>query len=785
MKQSITERFFHLQTKNASYIMYVNDFGHLEHLYFGSKVAFKDKISKSDIDNFRKPLTTSRGTTVTYDEKKDPFYSLDWANFELGTVGKGDFRSPSLLLKSKNGHVSDFVFESVSIEMPNLKNEPLPYPANPDSALTITMKDKISGATIHLRYLIYVESDVIARDIVIENGPYILEKALSFNVDFPQQKYQLFSTYGAWVSEAHLAKQTLMPGVFSVKTQAGPSSNRHNPLTILKVGEGDLDHGLYYGFNLLYSGPFEMNFETTPDNRLRVNGGINSTMFSADMSERKEPFVTPWVVMTFTKRGQNGIAQNFHNFVNNHIIRGDYKKKVRPVLINNWEGTYFNFNERKIKAMINKASKLGFELFVLDDGWFTNRDNDLGGLGNYEVNFKKLPNGLDGLADYANKKGMMFGLWFEPEMVSEDSDLFRAMPHWAIQVNNVEPSKSRHQLALDLTKKEVQDYIIQNVQHTLDSANIGYVKWDYNRPLSDFGCSLKDAGTYFYDYTLGLYRILKILTEKNPHILWEGCASGGNRFDLGVLCYFAQIWASDCSDAIERVRIQSTLALGYPLSTIGAHVSHSPNQQTLREASLATRFSMALLGTLGYELDITKLTPIEVKEIKEQIKFYKQHRELILGGNYYELKIDSFYNKRGFCIVNAAKTASIVVIVNLFGSVMPRSFLMPQLPLLCDKHYKITSNKQYTHLSRFDALLKFVLPSFIKYDGPTIRFLNKRKTAEDLVKLPVIENYEVDGTLLCDGKLALYHEWCGTGVSEQTKILGDFGGVYYYIEAVE
>lgn len=785
MDLPLEKRIFHLTTDETSYLLFVNDFGHLENVYYGPKITLSEPYDLKEIEDLRRAPTLSTGTNVSYDEEKDPYFTLDWARLEVGTPGKGDFRGPSLLVEGDKGFVNDFRFVSSKNIVRNLDKEDLPYPLKFDESLQITLEDDMTGAIIVLRYLVYKKSNVIARDVVIKKGNYRLHKALSFNLDLPQKEYEVLSTYGAWGSEGHVATHELVPGVFSVKTQAGPSSNRHNPLTIVKTLGDNLENGLMYGFNLVYSGPFEMNFELTPDFRLRINGGINALMFYKDMKDAEGDFVTPWAVMTVTKRGQNGIKANFHQFVNKHIIRGRYQNKARPILINNWEGTYFNFTERKIHQFIKKGQELGFELFVLDDGWFVDRDSDYAGLGNFDVNKKKLPHGIDGLAKYAKKHGLKFGLWIEPEMVNEGSDTYNNYYEYVMQVEGFEPSKCRHQLCLDLRYREIQDYLINKISTLVKSANISYIKWDYNRPLSDFGTGNSDAGTFFYDYTVGLYRILREVMDLCPNVLFEGCASGGNRFDLGVLCYFPQIWASDCSDAIERIRIQSTLSLGYPQSTYSSHVTTSPNHQTLRRTSLTTRFAMAMLGVFGYELDITHLTPLEERQIKEQIAFYKEHRHLLLYGQLQEIKLNPIYNKRCFCVINPAKTESIVVFINEQVDILPHTLLIPSLGLDETRTYKITSNKQYSNIKDFGSLLKFVLPKHIKYDGFIINTLSKTHSAEEMTKNEVKLEQVVPGTLLNSGKVSLYPEWGGRGISDETSILGDFGAVYLHIKAID
>ena len=774
-------QYIHLQTNDTSYILHINAFSHLTNLYYGAKIDVIDDYSSLTYKQLN-PL----GTTTIYDEENDPSYSLDHTNLELATYGKGDYRPASLVLQGDRGFSSDFkVIEVRQRTTFDFSHEGLPTPHDVDEGYEIDLLDEVSTVKVTLRYLVFKASNVIARSIKVHQSktPIRLEKVMSLNLDLYNKNFEVITTYGTWANEVNLASQKVFPGTYKIATIAGPSSNRHNPFIILKSSEGSLDYGHYYGCNFIYSGPFELSVHLASNDRLRLQAGINSETFSHQLAEGD--FISPWAVLSFSSGGQNGLSQNFHTFVNDHVVRKEYSRQVRPILLNNWEATYFKFNEGELVKLMKKAKSVGIEMFVLDDGWFTERDNDLSGLGNYQVNHKKLPHGLKGLANHANKLGLKFGLWFEPEMVSEMSDIYRKHPEWIIHVPEVKPSKGRHQYAFDLTREEVQNFIIEQVSQTLTSAHIEYVKWDYNRNLSDLYSHTGRHSTFFYDYTKGLYKILATLTSRFPHVLWEGCASGGNRFDLGVLHYFDQIWASDCSDAFERVRILKNLALMYPLSVISSHVSAVPNHQTLRTIDINTRFNVSFFsGGFGYELDLNELTPLELQSVKAQVSYYQAHRHLIHQGRYYELANPTIYQRYGFAVVNPSKNEAVASLIYGLTSTLPVNESLPPLKVNPNLTYQVEGVKQVSHLSKFGGLLKMVLPKFIKPSGLIIRQLSRVKSAEQLIKKEVKESYQINGSLLTSGALKLYPQWSATGVSEKTRVLGDFGSVIYHIYSI-
>lgn len=769
--------YIHLKTLHSSYVLKVNDYGHLENLYYGGLLSESEDLSI--LENKQKNML---GTSTVYSGNRDDKYILDFINLEVSTIGKGDYRKPSILIEHELGFVSDFkVIKHGYGTASDLEKNALPIPKGYDEYYYVVLEDAISKTIIKLDYLIFKAANVIARRVVVLKSKGKLLKVASFNLDLVNNHYDVYYTFGAWANEMRPVRTKVNPGVFEISTNAGPSSNRHNPFFLLLGKETSLNIGSAYGFNLIYSGPFKATIERNAFNNIRINHGINDETFATSLAE-DEVFITPFAVLTYSDKGENGISHNFHHFVQNHVVREEYAKKARPILLNNWEATYFTFSESKIKSLMNKASEIGIELFVLDDGWFINRNNDFQGLGNYELDYKKLPHGLKGLSDYARKKGLKFGLWFEPEMVSDDSEVFKKHPSWVVQIPGVTPSTGRYQYALNLSLPEVQDFIVTNVSAILKSADISYVKWDYNRNLSDFYTPNASFSTFFYDYTVGLYKILDRLMGAFPTILWEGCASGGNRFDLGILSYFDQIWVSDCSDAYERIRMHSTLAKAYPLSVMSGHVSAVPNHQQLRNIPLQTRFNNAFIsGGFGYELDVTRLTPKESKEIIEYNKIAKIFQSLVINGKYFAFNEPSQKDKKAYGVISEDQESALILISNGVNVTLPEVNKLPAIPLHDEYMYQVTALNQATDIKIFGSLLAMVLPKFIKYDGAIINYLSKRKSAEELIKMEVKENFIVSGKALKSGALTLYPEWSASGISDTTRVSQDFTSILYFI----
>ncbi len=769
-------KVFILNTKNLSYVFHVDESGLLLRDYFGNKIEIKDY----DISAIKQKISCQKGTSVIYDKNTSPDLSMDYALLEFSFPNKGDYRTTPILLKDEdNGYVFDFVYDSYELKSaPKESEEALPTPHDGDQELVIYLKDRSNKVKLELHYLIFEECDVIARNIVINNigekDLHIL-KALSFNLDMINRHFELVSFTGGWASEMQEGKQPLVPGIYQHQSMTGFSSHKVNPLFLLKEKDASLDNGDVYIFNLVYSGNHLEEVELTPYGYVRVQAGINPFCFD-HLLNKDQSFKAPYAVFTFSSKGINGARSNMHHFVNDHIIASRWKEELRPVIINNWEGTYFKFKESKVLKIAKSAHKFGAELFVLDDGWFSNRDNDHAGLGDYDVNKKKLPHGLDGLAKKVNKMGMKFGLWFEPESINEDSKLFKLHPEWAIKNSGSPASECRNQFLLDLTNKEVRDYIVDNVHNVLTSANIEYVKWDMNRHMSDIPGGLR-AGEFYHNYILGLYDILNRLTGLHPKVLFEGCASGGNRFDLGILYYCPQIWASDDTDAYERLKIQHGYLYGYPLSVLSNHISESPSQQALRSNTIDTRFNTAAFGVLGYELIFHELTKFEKKRMKELIKIYKNNRKLLQFGEFRELESNNSHWK--YQVMNTERTNAIVAEYSVNQSITPEESILHTVGLIDELEYKVDNVPVPHNIHEFGGLVNQVLPIHLNPNGKLVDFVGKHMSMPSEK-----DNYIVKGSVLNNKGVILTPEWSASGFNEYVRVLRDYGSRLYVISEI-
>ena len=765
---------FFLETQNTSYLFRVTSRGHLEHIHYGSR------ISADDADALALKNTIMLGTTVAYDDK-DTAYSLETLPQEYSGIGKGDFRhSPIEVILEDGSFVTDFVYESHSVSGVPVSDDSLPFATGKGDALTVVLADKkYPNLKLELSYTVFDECNVIVRHAKLCNGgkgDIYIRKLMSFMFDLPRADYTMLTLDGGWAKETHIHERPVSYGILVNDSTTGDSSNRHNPAFMLKAKGANEEWGEVIGFNLIYSGNHYSAVEMGNHDTLRVMSGINPHCFLWKLKSGEE-FVTPQAVMSYTENGTNALMANMHDFVNNHIIRKDFQNSERPIVINNWEATFFHFNRRKLLALARKAKRLGVEMFVLDDGWFGERNSDTAGLGDWTVNTKKLPGGITALAKKINRMGMQFGLWFEPECVNEDSDLFRAHPEWAIRVPGREASYGRNQLVLDLTRADVRDYIVNALDAVLSSAPIAYVKWDYNRHISDmYSATLTNQGEFFHRYILGLYDVLRrIFCEKHPEVLLESCSSGGNRFDLGMLCYSPQIWTSDDTDARERMDIQRGVYCFYPPSCVSCHVSMTPNQQTLRDAPLATRFNVATFGVLGYELDFGELTPDERKQIKRQIAFYKAHRKTLQYGRL--ACIDAGKGRASWQISRGDET--VAAIYNLEYHTSPARDTLRVLGTEKDATYTVKTVAQRLKISRFGSLIKHVFPITVKADGALMRLVNAHFSMKDGV-----ESYTVTGAGLESG-IPLAMQYSGSGYHKDLRLLGDWGSTLYLIEKTE
>lgn len=618
---------FHLQGRNISYIMAVDSFGNLIHIHYGRKLHDKD-YDKTN---------TKYVNWAAYDENN---ITLENTQQEYPSYGHTDLRNPAYTVKNVDGNsISQLKYKDYTIKenyIPEIEGMPSLFIENKSAqTLEITLEDKISGVEVVLSYSVFDDYDVILRNTRIHNisdSTIEIDSAYSANLDIAKGNYDLIYFSGGWGREREFCRSEIQQGAkIDISNARGGSGHTLNPFIMVSEHNADEDKGNVYGFSLIYSGNHSSMIECDQYGNIRVQQGINPFMFKWTL-EKGESFVTPQCVMCYSENGIGGLSRELNDVYRTNLCRSKWADKDRPILINNWEATYFDFDEDKLLSIAKRAKEAGVELFVLDDGWFGTRNDDFSGLGDWTVNYDKLPSGIDGLAKKINDIGLKFGLWFEPEMVNPDSDLYRAHPDWAISVPNRISSLSRNQLILDLSRDDVCDYIITAVSDVLKSANIEYVKWDMNRPMTDMPYE-----GYNHKYTLGFYKIMDAITGAFPNILFEGCSGGGGRFDAGVLAYMPQIWTSDNSDAAARLKIQYATSMGYPVSAISAHVTAVPNHQNGRITSLKMRADTAYAGVFGYELDITKMSDTELAEIKKQVETDKKLRTLMCTGDFYRI----------------------------------------------------------------------------------------------------------------------------------------------------
>ena len=564
-------------------------------------------------------------------------FSMDSQQCEYPVPMRSDFRSSAFEAVYDDALASDLEYQSYRIFAGKKKLEGLPstYVSDASEAdtLEIDLKDSYTGLTVTLSYTVWKNFDVICRHAVFKCGskPLSLRKVLSASIDFPHSRYKMMQLSGAHARERHAVIRNLVPGMQGVESRRGASSHQQNPFIALLSQNAGETEGEVFGFNLVYSGNFMAQVEVDQYGMSRVQMGISPYNFDWKLNDG-ESFCTPEVVMVRSENGLGGMSRTFHDLYRKNLCRGKWRDAERPVVINNWEATYFNFDVNKLFALADTATKEGVELFVLDDGWFGKRNDDRSSLGDWFVFKDKLPNGLEEVSDGIHKRGMKFGLWFEPEMISPNSDLYREHPDWAFQLKGRDAVLGRHQLVLDLGKDEVVDYLAERISNILSVAHIDYVKWDFNRSVSDM---YLNASHKFY---LGLYRLLETLTSRFPDVLFESCSGGGGRFDAGMLHYMPQTWTSDNTDGLSRIAIQMGTSVAYPASAMSCHVSAVPNHQIGRITSLSTRGHVAMAGTFGYELDLNMLSDVELEEIKSQIAWYKNIRKTVQFGDLYRIQ---------------------------------------------------------------------------------------------------------------------------------------------------
>ena len=633
------KRIFSVTTENSSYIMGIAADEILTHIYYGAKVENSPNVREIYSDYISKSFSPSYN-------KENPYISTAGIYQEYPTFGSADYRVPALKAEYEDGtNVTRLVYDSYRIYggKPALEGLPAVYTHSDEEAetLEITLKDKYSQMRVILLYSVIKGFDAVIRSARIVNGgkeKIKLRSALSASMDFYNAGFEITYLSGSWARERHIKKLAVTPGNFAVESRRGASSHILNPFIAISEAGANEKRGEVYGYSLVYSGSFIAGTETDEDS-VRAYMGINPFNFCWTL-EAGDSFQTPETVLVYSANGFGEMSRTYHRLYRTRLCRGKYRDTARPVLINNWEATYFDFNEEKILEIAKKAAECGIELMVLDDGWFGKRDNDKCSLGDWFVNYDKLPCGIDGLAKKVNALGLKFGLWFEPEMVSPDSELYRKHPDWCLHQKDRLRSESRNQLILDLSRKDVCDYIVKAVSDVLENANIAYVKWDYNRNMSEVGSALLDPerqGETAHRYMLGLYSVLERITSAFPDILFESCSGGGGRFDPGMMYYMPQAWTSDDTDAVERLYIQYGTSLAYASSMMGAHVSAVPNHQVGRVTPLDMRGLAAMCGRFGYELDLSKLTDEETETVKEQIKLYHKYENTVHKGDMYRL----------------------------------------------------------------------------------------------------------------------------------------------------
>lgn len=667
------EKVFHLHNSKISYIFSVEDGGTLSHLYFGKRV--------NNYHNEMKYPRVDRGFSGNLPGSLDRTFSRDTLPKEYSSAGEMDYHTPATIVRQENGSNSLFLKYKtyrVVAGKPDLKGLPHSWVKSDDEAQTliITLEDEVTKLEYDLFYTIYRDRSVIARSVKVKNtgkDAVNLEKVASMQVDFVNRDLETITLPGAHANERHLEREKISQGIHVFSSHRGTSSHQMNPfLTLVDLSTTEFQ-GDAYGFALVYSGNHKFEVERDQIDQIHLNIGINDFNFSWKLKSDDE-FQTPEVLMVYSDHGLNQMSQTFHSLIHDRIMRSKFKDQLRPILVNNWEATYFDFNEDKLKPIVDEAKKLGIEMFVLDDGWFGHRDDDNSSLGDWKVYKKKFPNGLEHFADYVHDQGLKFGLWFEPEMISIDSDLYKAHPDYLMHVPGRKPSPSRNQYVLDLGRKEVRDNIFDQMTKILDKVQIDYIKWDMNRHLSDIyqaDLPADEQGEVYHRYILGFYDLLDRLVTRYPNILFEGCSGGGGRFDAGAAYYTPQIWASDNSDAIARLAIQYGTSLVYPQSMMTSHVSVSPNEQNGRITPFNTRGLVAMWGDLGYELDLTKLSAEDAENVKKQIEQYKKIRQITQYGKFYRLKSPMDSNQCAWMTVSEDKEEAVVTVVNVLSYAQP------------------------------------------------------------------------------------------------------------------
>lgn len=683
-------RVFHLHNDQISYLLAVEDGKTLAHLYFG-------KAIKNYHGQLRYPRV-DRGFSGNLPGSLDRTFSRDSLPKEYSSAGEMDYHTPAAVIRQSDGSNALFLtYEGYKIVdgKPDLEGLPHSFVESKDEAQTliVTLIDEKSKVKFELSYTIYRNRPVIMRSVkVINDGDkkVNIEKVASMQIDFVDRDFESITLPGAHAHERRVERSEINQGIHVYSSHRGTSSHQMNPFMALVDPDTTEFVGDAYGFAFVYSGNHKFEVERDQFAQTHVNIGINDFNFNWELRPTAS-FQTPEVLMVYSDQGINKMSQAFHSLIHERVIRSKYKNQVRPILVNNWEATYFDFDEKKLHPIVDDAKEMGIEMFVLDDGWFGHRDDDNSSLGDWSVFEKKFPNGLDHFADYVHQQGLKFGLWFEPEMISMDSDLYKKHPDYLMHVPGRLPSPSRNQYVLDLGRKEVRDNIFDQMNNILSSGKIDYIKWDMNRHLSDiYEADLPSArqGEVYHRYVLGLYDLLERVVDTYPDLLIEGCSGGGGRFDAGMAYYTPQIWASDDSDAIDRLSIQYGTSLVYPQSMMTSHVSVSPNEQNGRITPFNTRGVVGMWGDLGYELDLTKMSKEDRQEVKNQVAEYKKIRQVTQYGTFYRLKNAQISNQCAWETVSPDKNEVVLSVVKVMASAQPYLTKTKLVGLDPKKHYE-------------------------------------------------------------------------------------------------
>ena len=659
------KKLFTLQTRHSTYQMRVDELGFLRHLYYGARVEDAD-MTYMHLD-YERSFSACPNCAGFARE-----YTLDVLPQEYTGCGAGDYRTSSIgVINGDGSSIAEFHYESYEIRdgKYSIPGQPAVWDDGQESqTLALTLKDPVTGLAVQLLYGVFEKKDVITRAARIMNtgdATVMLTKASSMSIDYSYGDFDLIAFHGRHAKERLMERTAVEHDVKVIRSRRTASSHQHNPFVILCEQDATEDMGCCYGFMLVYSGSFRAEIEKDQFDSTRLVMGIEPENFRWKL-EPGAVFDTPEVILSFTRRGLSRLSHHYHRIIRENIIRSKFKNVRRPVLLNSWEGSYFDFDDESLLKLARDSKDLGVELLVLDDGWFGKRNNDLAGLGDWYVNEEKIRCGLPELVRKVNEMGLKFGIWVEPEMVNEDSDLYRAHPDWALQIPGRAPCRGRNQLVLNMSKPEVRDYVFESISKVFRGSNIEYVKWDMNRSVADLYNEQLPAdqqGEVGHRHILGVYELLERFVTAFPDILFEGCSGGGGRFDAAMMYYYPQIWCSDDTDAIPRLEIQYGTSFGYPVSVIGAHVSACPNHQTGRITPISTRAVTAMHGTFGYELDPAKLTEVEKQQIREQIRYFIDHYDVIQNGRYYRLTESKKKDYEAWEMVSEAKDEALLSVV--------------------------------------------------------------------------------------------------------------------------